>query len=311
MRNKRKDRNLEIPWQFRYWGWWVLSGILWLLFHAITIDAARSLGRKLPNILGGLLKKRARYVRQNLKLAFPDWSDENIENLVEECMQETGACLLETAYLTLCPIGEVLARSEVIDRHVLDTALATGKNILLLSAHYTCMDSCGIVMANDINVDVIYRHQNSAVADYLMKRNRLKIYGSMIHKDDTTHLLRVLKDKQRQRIVWMAPDQDFGKQRSAFVPFLGVDKVATLKIPSRIASVHDMVPIYIEFRYDKTSAKWQIKYKEIHDYPTYNLVQDAETLNKTIGESVKECPEQYYWVHRRFKTLENGETRPY
>ena len=310
MRSK-KQADSELPWQARYWGWWLLVGILWLLFHTISLDMARSIGRRLPRLLGSLTKKRASYVRQNLSLAFPDWSDKQIDHHVNLAMQETGACLLETAFLTLRHSPVVLERSEVLNREVLDAALATGKNVLMLSAHYTCMDSCGIVMANDIHADVIYRHQNSVVADYLIKHRRLKIYGNLIHRDDIPQILKVLKDKERQHVIWMAPDQDFGKRRSVFVPFLGVDKVATLSVPSRIALEHDLAPIYIEFRYDNNERKWQIRYKNIPNYPTNDLKQDAATFNEAIAESVRECPEQYYWVHRRFKTLENGEQREY
>lgn len=277
----------------------------------ISIDKARSLGEHLPKILGALLKNRLNCIRLNLSLAFPDWPEEKREALIQANIKETGACLLETAYVTLRNAKAITNRSKVLDREVLDRALATGKHVLLLSAHYTCMDSCGVVMANDAKVDVIYRHQNSAVAEYLMTKSRSKIYYNLIHRDDTAQVIRILRDKSRQRILWMAPDQDFGKARSVFVPFLGVVKAATLAIPSRIVTDYDMVPVFIEFRYDKSEKIWTIKYKDISNYPTGDLETDAATFNHIIGESVLECPEQYYWVHRRFKTKENGETRNY
>ncbi len=299
------------PLQPRTWGWWILVGVAWLAFRMSSIHTARLWGIRISKLVKYLVAPRLNVIRTNLALAFPDMDAAERERLTQRNLEETGAGYLESAYVLLCGSRQVLANCEVRGRDVLEEALREGKNILLIGAHYTCLESCGCVMGHDVAVDIVHRHQNAVVPNYLILRHRRRSYAGVIHRDDRAGLVKALADKSRQRVIWLSPDQDMGHQRSVFAPFLGVEQAATLKATSKIASRYDMKAVFIEFSYEESNRKWIIHYRPIEAFPSNDQVADATTVNRVIGESAQRNPSQYYWVHRRFKSLPDGSVRQY
>lgn len=233
------------------------------------------------------------------------------ETLAMRNLEETIAGFFEAAHIILHGYDSVISNCEIRGRETLDTALATGKNVLLIGAHFTCLESCGCVLGFDAAVDIVHRRQNAVVGNYLILKHRKEIFASVIDRDDRKGLSKAFADKTRQRIIWTGPDQDMGHQRSVFVPFLGVEKAATLKVTSRIAARYDMPTVFVEFSYQEENPNWIVHYRPIENYPTGDPIFDATTLNRIIGESVHRNPDQYYWIHRRFKSLEDGTSRKY
>ena len=308
---KKSINHDSIPLHPKTWGWWFFVGIVWLLFKPISIGTSRSWGKSLAHVFKRISPKRFNVIRRNLELVFPDMDVDARETLATRNLEETVAGYFEAAYVILHGHGSVTSNCEIRGRETLDTALATGKNVLLIGAHFTCLESCGCVLGFDAPVDIVHRRQNAVVGNYLIMRHRREIFASVIERDDRKGLSRAFADKTRQRIVWTGPDQDMGHQRSVFVPFLGVEKAATLKVTSRIATRYDMSTVFVEFSYQEEDPKWIVHYRPIDNFPTGDQVADAATLNHIIGESVQRNPEQYYWIHRRFKSLEDGTTRKY
>lgn len=309
MANKSIDDS--IPLRPRTWGWWVIVGLVWFLFRFISIGTSRTWGKKLAHVIKRVSPSRFNVIRRNLELVFPDMEANAREVLATRNLEETIAGYFEAAYILLRGYGSITSNCEIRGRETLDSALAEGKNVLLIGAHFTCLESCGCALGLDAPVDIVHRRQNAVVGNYLILRHRKKIYASVIDRDDRVALFKAFADKTRQRIVWTGPDQDMGHQRSVFVPFLGVEKAATLKVTSRIAERYDMTAMFVEFSYEEDGPTWIVQYRPIDNYPTGNQVADATTLNRIIGESVRRKPEQYYWIHRRFKSLEDGTVRKY
>ena len=310
MVTKSKDDD-SIPLHPSTWGWWVFVGIVWLLFKPISIQTSRAWGKSLAHVIKRITPRRFSIIRRNLELVFPELDVESRESLAMRNLEETTAGYFEAAYVILHGYGSVTSNCEIRGREALEDALAKGKNVLLIGAHFTCLESCGCAMGLDAPIDIVHRRQNAVVGNYLILRHRRKIYASVIDRDDRKGLSRAFADKKRQRIVWTGPDQDMGHQRSVFVPFLGVEKAATLKVTSRIATRYDMTTVFVEFSYQEENSKWIVHYRPINNFPTGDQAADAATLNRIIGESVQRKPEQYYWIHRRFKSLEDGTTRKY
>ena len=300
-----------IPLHPKTWGWWIFVGVAWLLCRPISIETARAWGKKLARVAKRLSPRRFNVIRRNLELVFPNMEKQAQESLAIRNLEETIAGFFEAAFIILRGYSSITSNSEIRGRDTLDSALAKGKNVLLIGAHFTCLESCGCVLGLDAPVDIVHRRQNAVVGNYLILRHRRKLFASVIDRDDRLGLVKAFADRTRQRIVWTGPDQDMGHQRSVFVPFLGVEKAATLKVTSRIATRYDMTAVFVEFSYQEENAKWIVQYRPIDDFPTGDQIADATTVNRIIGESVQRNPEQYYWIHRRFKTLEDGTTRKY
>lgn len=307
----KKSLGDSIPLHPRTWGWWLFVGVVWVLFRPISIGTSRSWGKKLAHVIRRISPRRFNVIRRNLELVFPDMDANERELLAMRNLEETMAGYFEVAYILLNGYSSITSNCEIRGRETLDSALATGKNVLLIGAHFTCLESCGCALGLDAPVDIVHRRQNAVVGNYLILKHRKRIYASVIDRDDRVELVRAFADKTRQRIVWTGPDQDMGHQRSVFVPFLGVEKAATLKITSRIATRYDMTAVFVEFSYQDENPKWIVQYRPIENFPSGDQIADATTLNRVIGEAVERKPEQYYWIHRRFKSLEDGSTRKY
>jgi KDO2-lipid IV(A) lauroyltransferase len=104
----------------------------------------------------------------------------------------------------------------------------------------------------------------------------------------------------------LSPDMDFGREESIFVPFMGVEKAATLTSLSRLSRVAGarVVPVVTRM----TAAGYDIEvHAALQDFPTVDQVNDTTRMNRLLGEWVRTMPEQYYWVHKRFKTRPEGE----
>jgi len=117
----------------------------------------------------------------------------------------------------------------------------------------------------------------------------------------------ILRTLKKGEIVWYAPDQDFGTERSVFAPFFGVP-TATLTTTARLAKLTG-APVLPQFsrRLPGSQGYLVTILPPLENFPSGDDVVDATRVNQVIETGVKEAPGQYLWVHRRFKSRPPGE----
>jgi KDO2-lipid IV(A) lauroyltransferase len=194
--------------------------------------------------------------------------------------------------------------------HHVEEALATGKGILLIGAHFTTLDfsSRYVGLTVPIPIYVTYREQKNAVIDFLLKQKRGHSMMKIIHRHDTREVIRQLKNGQ---IVWYAADQDYGRKHSVFAPFFGVP-AATITVPGRYAKMSGAQVIMVShYRLSDTQGYELVFSPVVENYPQNDEIKDAACLNLEIEKIIRQCPEQYFWLHRRFKTRPEGEAKIY
>ena len=111
--------------------------------------------------------------------------------------------------------------------------------------------------------------------------------------------------------ILYAPDQDYGRKHSIFVPFLGVS-AATITSTARIVKMTNtpILPYFVHRRKDG-SGYTATMYPPLENYPTDDTYEDALRINQIIEQEILKSPEQYLWQHRRFKTRPLGEDSVY
>lgn len=287
----------------RHWPTWSALGLLWCttrLPYALQLAIGRSLGR-LARLLAGHRKQIA---LTNLTLCFPELSPAERRKLLAEHFASLGMALIETAMSWWGPAHRLERLVSIHGLEHLQTALQTGRGVILLSAHFTTLEIGGRLLSLHTPFHVLYRTHKNPVIEAVMTGARTRLYEKAIPRGDPHALLQSLKQGHP---VWYAPDQDFGAGNSIFVPFFGVP-AATLTATSRLARASGarVIPFF-PARLPGTRGYELHLLPALEGFPGDDIEQDTLRITRVIEEHIRRHPEQYLWVHRRFKTRPPGE----
>ncbi len=282
-------------------------GVLWLL-HFLPLWLLALLGRGLGRLAYLLGRERREVVHTNLRLCFPAMPVEERERLARRHFEAVGRSLLErslcwwAAEARLCR----LARIEGIERL---RALA-GKPLILLVPHFVGLDIFATRLGLEVNGASIYSKQKDPLIDRLLYRGRTRFGDQLVvsRQEGMRSILRALK---QGRPLYYLPDMDYGPRDALFVPFFGVP-AATVPGVSRLARLTGAKVLPCLARMLPGGAGYVLDIREAwSDFPGVNVETDTHRMNACIEGWVRELPEQYYWVHKRFKTRPPGEPRIY
>jgi len=186
--------------------------------------------------------------------------------------------------------------------------LDAGHGAILLSGHFTSLEIGGRLLSLYLPFQAMYRTQRNALFDSFLYTRRRDYLVDVVSRKDTRKLIRGIRDKIP---TWYAPDQDFRRERNVFAPFLGV-LAATITAGSRLAQTTGaaMLPYYPERKRDGSGYVLRIG-PPLENFPSGDEVADAAAINQSIGELVRLHPENYMWIHQRFKTRPPGEPSLY
>ncbi len=251
---------------------------------------------------------RRHIVHTNLKLCFPQLSERELNRLTADNFTSTGISLVETAVVWF---RHASSFTDVVDFHgleILDEAKAKGNGVMLIGSHLSTLDFCGAVMGTACEVDVMYRPSKNKLIDAIMTRGRMRHFPSAIERQDIRQVIRRLREGA---VVWYGPDQDYGRKHSIFAPFFDIP-AATITATARIAAMTKAeIVLYSHYRHLDT-GRYSIHLKQLPvPFPTGDAVEDGTIINHAVETAIRHAPEQYWWLHRRFKTRPEGESRPY
>ena len=187
----------------------------------------------------------------------------------------------------------------------LDAAVAAGRGVLVVSCHMTCLEFGGRIFGQlRPGSRFIYRPLKSPVLEWYQNRSRQRYSDGGIPKKDMRSALRHLK---QGGVLWYAPDQDFGPRQSAFAPFFGI-QTATLEATVRLAQLTGCAVLTMLPSYDEQARRYTISISPVLEgFPSRELEADLGRVNQLLEEHIRQHPEQYWWIHRRFKTRPEGE----
>ncbi len=298
------DRKLLAP---RYWLTWLGIGVLWGAAR-LPYRWAMAVGDGLGWLAWHLIPYRRHIVETNLRLCFPEWSGAERKALARRNFRRTGRGLVELALAWWAPDRRIAELGHVEGAEHVQRALDEGRGVILVSAHFIPLDISGRVLARAFPFQVIYRQNRNAVIEHFMGENRRRHLEYAFDRRDMRALVRALRAR---RVVWYPPDQDYGRRHAVFAPFFGVP-AATITMTSRLARLSGaaVIPCYGLAREDGTGYVVKLG-APLEGFPSGDDVADAKRLNASLEAEVRRHPDQYYWVHRRFKTRPAGETRPY
>ena len=304
MGKSRPRSSLYAP---RVWGTWVLVALGWLVAR-LPLRGVVMCGRGLGRLAYHAASARRHVADVNLHLCLPSLDDTGRQQLIREVFQHVAVGALETAVTWLNPNRDLTSQVTIAGVEHLRKAQQQQRGVLLLGGHFTSIDFVSQAMSRQVDLDVMYRANKNPVWEWLQVRGRARFHAAVVERGDTRTTLRRLK---AGHTLWYAADQDYGPKHSVFAPFFNVP-AATITAPARLARFNDSPTLFIEISRDWDALSWHVKISPpLAGYPSDDDVADATRLNALVEAAIKRHPEQYLWIHRRFKTRPAGERRPY
>jgi KDO2-lipid IV(A) lauroyltransferase len=270
----------------------------------LPLSWVRALGFGLGGLLWHLARSRRHIVRVNLEKTMPELSTAELEALAYRHFIAFGQSVMDRAWLWHAP--ESLVRQRL--RWVGDVSALTAPGPLVMFApHFVGLDAGGMAVSLDVPgpVAFIFVGQSHPAIEQWVRQGRERS-GNVRPYFRHQGMRQILSGIKKGEPLHLSPDMDFGPEESIFVPFMGVDNAATLPSLSRLSKVAGarVVPVVTRM----TALGYDV---EVHaplvDFPSADAQQDTARMNSMLADWVRTMPEQYYWVHRRFKTRTEGE----
>ncbi len=305
MAKRRRSRRKPTPHIYSpmVWPTWFFVGLAWLIAH-LPVPWVFQLGRITGILAYHIAGSRRAITEVNLARCFPELDDAERKRMCRQVFIEICTGALELMIPWLNPGKSLKDRFQVTGREHLDAAVAEGRGVVLVGAHYAVMDVISEPLGEMQIIDVMYRYNNNPVWEWLQVSGRKRYFDGVIERDDTRQTLRRLK---QGRAIWYAADQDYGPKHSVFAPFFGIP-TATIVATSRFARLNDSPVLMMEQKRDWARCGWDIEFSPVlENFPSGDDEADAARLNGLIEASIRKHPCQYLWLHKRFKTRPAGE----
>jgi KDO2-lipid IV(A) lauroyltransferase len=295
----------------RYWPLWcavaLLRALCWL-----PLSWLRMVGGGLGWLFGLLVPGRRRVVRTNLRLCFPEMSEDAVIRMMRAHFVALGAGLMETVAAWFASDRKFRRAGEVVGLEHLQAATADGSGVLLLTGHFTTLEiGARYLCLAGVKFHAMYRPLDNPLLDYWMHRWREERSGlPALPKDDLRAIVRALR---KGRAIWYGPDQTLEAPNAIFVPFFGVPTL-TLTATSRLAEMGraKVVPFFPQRVGGLLGGRYRVVIKPALDnFPSGDDAADARRINALLEDAVRECPETYFWIHKRFKYQPKGMPNPY
>ncbi|NCF43542.1 MAG: LpxL/LpxP family Kdo(2)-lipid IV(A) lauroyl/palmitoleoyl acyltransferase [Proteobacteria bacterium] len=285
------------------WPAWLLVGFMWLVAR-LPLSGLFFLG-KIVGALGYHLARSRRHIAEvNIAKCFPELSDVQRRQLVRANFRHTGIGAVEIALPWLNPKRDLSDHYRVEGLGHLRAAQAQGRGVVLVGAHYTTIDVTGQFLGRLEFVDVMYRRNKHPVWEWLQTRGRRHFFDGVIERSDMRQIIKRLK---AGRAMWYAADQDYGRKHSVFAAFFNIP-TATITVSSRLAERNQSPTLMLHQLRDIENQTWTLRFSPILEgFGLGDNESDAARLNEMLEQSVRDVPDQYLWVHRRFKTRPDGE----
>jgi KDO2-lipid IV(A) lauroyltransferase len=272
------------------------------------------LGRYLGRLLHRLMKTRRYVAERNVELCFPEYSEDRRVELVKKHFEANGMAVFETGIAWFMPYWRLRKRF-VIKNEECWQALQqsdTGKprGALIMAMHFNTLEITNVAINRLFDMSMSYRPHNNPVYDLVQQygRERLNAHSKTVDRRDVRGMVKAMKNGGW---LWYAADQDYGPKVSEFVPWFGVD-AATVAAPPRLAAMADVPIVGITYRRLPDYSGYEIEFlPAFNRLPSGDNAADLVRLNQHFERCIRNNPEEYLWVHRRFKTRPVGEAKLY
>jgi KDO2-lipid IV(A) lauroyltransferase len=281
--------------------------MLWLAAQLPGV-LTRPLGAAIGALAYRFAGRRRRIAEANVALCFPELDEAARSARVRAGFRSIGLGVFEFLRAWWGPLRDLPSRTRFEGVEHIVRAREAGRGVILLSGHFLTLELCGRLLCGHVPVAGMYRRHGNPVLEWAVKRGRLRYAAAMFAREELRACVKHLKGGG---IVWYAPDQDMRGKDVVFAPFFGVP-AATITATHQLARLSGAVVIGFFHRRSADGRGYEIRITApLADFPSNSTQVDAGRVNALIEAMVREAPDEYLWIHRRFKRRPEGEASPY
>ena len=281
-------------------------GSLWLL-HFLPFGALARIGAGCGRLSYHLWPARRRIALVNLAKCFPGLPERERVALAKRHFAALGRSVVERGILFWSSGARIARLVRLLGREHYDAAK---RPVVLFAPHFVGLDAGATRLSMEGAAVSIYSRQKNAYVNRLLERSRTRFKPiTLLSRQDG--IRGAIREMQRGLPFYYLPDQDFGPRESVFVPFFGVP-TATITGLARVARLADAAVVPAVTRMLPGNEGYEVRFYPAWEcFPTDDPAADARRMNAFIEDRVREMPEQYNWVHKRFKTRPPGDAKFY
>lgn len=290
----------------KYWGIWLLLVVLYGC-QSLPFKIQWQISKGFAWLAYHLARSRRHVAQVNLDICFPEMPQYKKNNLIKKIFHETFQGYFDSATAWFGDYEKFKPSLTVKGKEHVEAIRENGQGIILAGGHFSILDLAGSLISLHYDLSLTYRPLDNQLMNAVMMRGRYRYAVKCYSKTSVRGFISCLRGSN---ILWYAPDQDYGREQSVFIPFFNhtAATITGLTSLSRLGKAR-VVPMSF-FR------KPDCQEYEIEFYPplpdTGSEEKDALAYNQWLESVIKRHPEQYYWLHRRFKTQEDpDEPSPY
>lgn len=252
--------------------------------------------------MGALLRyslpTRRAVAATNLRLCFPELSPAERDELLRRHFTSLGMQVLEIGLVGWASDRRIRRTMRIEGLEHLERATASGKGAILLSGHFGAVEYGGrLLWLLAPGAAAVYRPSRNPLVDAFTRRNRLRASSELIAKDSMRRMLRCLS---KGTSVWYAADQSYRRSYSVLVPFFGEPAMTNAAL-THIARISE-APVVPFFTRRLADGGYLVSIEPaLENFPSGDMVADAARVNAILERRIRMAPEEYFWIHRRFK----------
>jgi len=286
---------------------WLSVGLLWLL-HWLPLSLQAAIGNAVGWLLARLPSRRRHIVATNLALCFPDTPEPQRKRWLRKTFQTSVRAVLEHGLLWW---GSEARVRRLIQIDNPEAARGDGvRPVIWMAPHFVGLDMGGVRLTMDQTIVSMYARAKDPVSDKYMRHGRTR-FSDIVLVERHEGIKATLAAIKRGLPFYYLPDQDHGRLNAVFVPFFGIPAATVSALP-RLAKLTNAQIVPVITRQLPGGRGYRVRfYPPWDNFPSDDLEADVARMNAFIEERVREMPEQYLWLHRRFKTRPLGEASLY
>ena len=264
------------------------------------------LGKIIGKFLYPIMPELRKVAYTNISNCFPEKRQSQVTTMIKRNFEALGISFFETANAYYASDNKIKKALTIENEYFFTDALKKEGGIILLCSHFMPLMLGSRALLIKHKIANVYRPQNNKLFDQIMVNGYQKNGAVMIKNTDTRSIVKALSNSLP---IWYAPDQDLGINNSIFAPLFGI-QAATASATARLAKNNNTQ--VIPYSFIRTDQGYKMTFQEpLDNYPSGDLLNDAKRTNQILEKQILKNPEQYLWIHRRFKTRPEGESGLY